>query len=256
MIELDTGTIEEIAAFLVSNDGPRYLSGPKLREFLQRAGIEEIPDSGDVTNAQLAVLRLADPREYGADRTAYEETLRELREILLPEGLQIIHDERGRPSIVTLTSQEGGQGLRGIELKVSLGQVIQDPALAAVAQERLNEADRCSTADAYMACIIMLGSLLEGVLLAAVQERPHGPLPKALQKMGLQDLINLAHEERWIQFDAQLGSELVRQYRNLVHPRLQLATGHFPDADTLDMCRSVVNAIFNDLAAAETDLSS
>jgi len=70
--------------------------------------------------------------------------------------------------------------------------------------------------------------------------------------MGLQDLINLAHREGWIQFEAQLGSELVRQYRNLVHPRLQLATGHFPDADILDMCRSVVNAIFNDLAAAET----
>ena len=100
-----------------------------------------------------------------------------------------------------------------------------------------------------MASIIMLGSLLEGVLVAAAQERPHKPLRRDLDHTGLQELITLAHDEHWIQFDAHHGSDLVRQYRNLVHPRLQLTIGHLPDADTLDICRSVVNAFLNDLAA-------
>ena len=269
MTDLDASTIEEIAAFLTSSEAPRYLSEAKLREFLRRAGIEEIPEAGTMTrrdlarqaltsgnsngniNAERVILRLADPREYPNNKATYEETLRELGEILASEGLTITHDERGRPAITALATQQRVDGLRGIKLNVSLGQVIRDPALAAVAQERLDEADRCQAGGAYMASIIMLGSLLEGVLVAAAQERPHRPLRgnPPIRNVGLQALINLAHEERWIQFDAHLVSDLVRQYRNLVHPLMQLAIGHYPDADTLDMCQSVVNAILNDLAA-------
>lgn len=266
MNELDPSTIDEIAAFLVDNDSPRYLSGPKLREFLARAGIE-VQDSGatsrrelarqalsggtgKVTNAELAVLRLADPREYAADRSVYEETIREIGEILRPEGLKLVHDDRGRPALGELSvARESDDRLRGITLKVSLGQVVRDPALAMVAQERLHEAELCNRAGAYVASVIMLGSLLESVLLAAAQERLRRPPPKPLDRLGLLDLIKLAREEDWIELDAELGSELVRQYRNQVHANRRLAMGHPPDADTLGMCWPVVYAILNDLAA-------
>lgn len=269
MNELDPSTIDEIAAFLVDRDSPRYLSEPKLREFFARAGIE-VRDSGatsrrdlvrqaltggtsEVTNAELAILRLADPREYAADRSVYEETIRELGEILLPESLKLVHDGRGRPSLVELSvAQEADNRLRGITLKVSLDHVVRDPAIAVVAQERLNEAELCNQAGAYVASIIMLGSLLESILLAAVQERLQRPPPKPLDRLGLLDLIKLAREEGWIQLDAELGSELVRQYRNQVHANRRLAMGHRPDADTMSMCWPVVYAILNDLAATAT----
>jgi hypothetical protein len=262
MTQLDASTIEELSAFLTSNDGPRYLSVQKLRDFLGRAGITDIPGPEGMTrrdlarqalssadSAELAILRLADPREFPGDTPAWEETLSELGKILRPESLTITHDDRRRPAIVPLTAQGDSQELRGIALKVSLDEVILDPALAAVAQDRLAEAERCQGAGAYMAAIIMLGSLLEGVLIAAIQERPHAELRRPIESTPLQDLINVAHKEHWIQFDAHRGSDILRQYRNLVHPRLQLAIGHHPDADTLDICRSVVNAALNDLAA-------
>jgi hypothetical protein len=269
MIELDASTKDEIARLMAGDEDRRLRRTEKqLREFFQRAGIEDVPDddrptrlllarraldgSNDgVSNAERAILRLADPREYSSDKAAYEESMRQLGGILNIEGLRIVHDERNRPAITPLElSLEPETALGDVELKVSLDQVISNSDLEAVAQERLNEARSCHSAGAYMSSIIMLGSLLEGVLIAAVQERPHGQLPKPIEMMGLQDLINFAHKQRWIQFDAQLGSQLVRQYRNLVHPGLQLREiGHLPDADTLDMCWPVVNAILNDLAA-------
>jgi hypothetical protein len=269
MIELDASMKDEIAR-LMTGDEDRMLrrTEKKLREFFQNAGIEGVPDddrptrlllarraldggSDGVSNAERAILRLADQREYSSDKAAYEEAVRQIGKILSVEGLQIVYGERNRPAITALDlASKSETTLRDVELKVSLDQVITDPDLTAVAQERLNEARACHNAGAYMSAIIMLGSLLEGVLIAAIRERPHGQLPRPVENMSLQDLIALAHKQRWIQFDAQLGSQLVRQYRNLVHPDLQLRQiGHLPDADTLDICWPVVNAILNDLAA-------
>lgn len=269
MIELDASTKDEVARLMTGDEDRRFRRTEKqLRDFFQRAGIKDVPyddrptrsllarralegSNDGISNAERAILRLADPREYSSDKDAYEESVRQLGEILSTEALQITHDERNRPAIIPLElPPEPEAALGDVELKVSLDQVISDPDLEAVAQERLNEARSCHSAGAYMSSIIMLGSLLEGVLIAAVKERPHGQLPKPIERMGLQDLIDFAHKQRWIQFDAQLGSQLVRQYRNLVHPDLQLRQiGHLPDADTLDMCWPVVNAILNDLAA-------
>lgn len=267
MTDLDPSTLDELTELILGDDGPRYRKGWELRDFLRRAGISDVPDydgtyrrqwtrqlidggGGELTNAERAILRLADQREYAAEQTAYQETLRLLGDILRLEGLQIRHDKRGRPSLAELDDTQQGQAgdtLRGIELKVSISQIITDQALAAAAEQRLHEARLCHHAGAYMASIIMLGSLLEGVLVAVTAERLPEP-PKPLDRITLEELINLAHRQGWIQVDVRMGSELIRRYRNLVHPHAQLRMGDPPDADTLDICWPIVNATLNDLA--------
>jgi hypothetical protein len=180
---------------------------------------------------------------------AYQETLQQLSGILRLEGLQVIHDRRGRPTLAELDEPgESKEALLRTELKVSLAQVITDQAMAAVAEQRLREARICQEAGAYMATVIMLGSLLEGALISTAIERLQGGLPKSQDRIGLEELINLAHEKGWIQVDAKMGSHLIRSYRNLIHPAAQLRMGDPPDADTLEMCWPVVNATLNDLA--------
>jgi hypothetical protein len=266
MIDLDASTLDEIARLLCGDDGPLYRKGWELRDFMQRAGLADVPDQdgaprrpwtrqalegGDsqAMNAERAILRLADAREYAGEKAAYQETLRQLSDILSLEGLQVVHDRRGRPRLAELDEpRESKEALLRVELKVSISQVITDHAMAAVAEQRLREAKTCQEAGAYVATLIMLGSLLEGVLIAVVEERLPGDPPKPLDRIGLEELINLAHKSGWIQVDAKLGSELIRRYRNLVHPAAQLRIGDPPDADTLDMCWPVVNATLNDLA--------
>lgn len=252
MIELDPGTKEEIARLMTSdNDRRLYRTENELRAFARNAGIDSVTDeviggrlrlarlaleggNSEVSNAERAILRLADPREHGAKKDAYEETLRRLGEILSPESLQVVHDQRNRPAIIPLVSRKPNAPLKDIELLVSLDQVVSDPELAAVAQQRLDEARKCHEAGAYIACIIMLGSLIEGVLLDAAASRL-GKLPKPAKDISLDELIKLAHGNGWIQLDAQLGSHLIRQHRNFVHPDLQRRVGAPPDADTLSL---------------------
>jgi hypothetical protein len=259
----DESTVDEIGRLLCGDDGPLYRKGWELQGFLRRAGIADVPeydgsarrawvneiltcsgDTGDPSGAHRVALRLADPREYATEEIAYHATRRRLDEILLLEGLRITRDSRGHPEFTDIDT-----GTLRVELKVSMDQVVSDPALALVIQQRLDEARLCHDTGAYIAAVIMLGSLLEGVLLAAVSERLPNP-PRSLDRMGLHELIDLAHRESWIQVDVKMGSELIRSYRNLVHPLAQVRMGAPPDSDTLDICWPVVNATLNDLAAS------
>ncbi|MFI8879190.1 hypothetical protein [Streptomyces sp. NPDC055243] len=97
----------------------------------------------------------------------------------------------------------------------------------------------------------MLGSLLEGVLVHAADVRPAiVPLPRPARDTRLQDLIQHAHTNQWIDQDAKMASDLLRTYRNLVHPLAEKRAKHSADFDTADLCWSTVNAVLNDLAAS------
>ncbi|MBV9450751.1 MAG: hypothetical protein JO345_33160 [Streptosporangiaceae bacterium] len=231
----DSGFFEEVGLLILKGTGV-------LARFRERISVE-IEDDGNVR-----VHSISEPStvilDQGRNRKHVLTLWKALDEVLLPNGLQIIRDRYGRPGLADVD----GEIIR-VDLNVSMDQVVSDPALAAVAQQRLDEARLCHCSGAYTATIIMLGSLLEGVLVSAVGERLAGQPPKPLDRMGLQDLIALAHREGWIQVDVKMGSELIRMYRNLVHPRAQIRMGDPPDSDTVDICWPIVNATLNDLAA-------
>ena len=174
-----------------------------------------------------------------------------LNEVLTLEGFEVSHS-RGRPVVreyVPPKDQE--QDTPAVVLHVTMSDLVRDPDLAAVLEDRLAEAITCDRNGCYASAIIMLGSLLEGVLLDAVKSR----LPdtnRPLDKWMLGELIETAHREKWIQADAHGFGGKLRDYRNLVHPNAQVRLGHAPDRDTLSMCWPVINATLNDLAATAT----
>jgi hypothetical protein len=267
---LDDSTLAEIARLICGDDGPLiYRRGWELPQFFTRASWPSVPDHDGTPRQEWtldllrrrqqrstddiarAVLRLADPREYRGQEREFKATLHQLNEILALEGLRVDYVD-GRPKLV---EQERivdiGTRPPRVELKVAVEDVVKDPELARAVQLRLDEARTCTTQGAYISALIMLGSLLEGVLLHAAEARPASrSLPKPLRNMGLQDLVDFAHDNGWIQHDAKMASQLVRHYRNLVHPHLEMRTRHTPDSDTVDMCWPIVNAALNDLAAS------
>jgi hypothetical protein len=219
-----------------------------LAKFRERISVE-IDDDGNVhvrSTSEPSTVVL----DQGRNRKHVLTLWKALDEVLPSEGLQIVRDKYGRSGLADADDE-----VMRVDLKVSMNQVVSDPTLAAVTQQRLAEARLCHHGGAYMATIIMLGSILEGVLVSAAEERLTGPPPRPLDRMGLQELIELAHREGWIQVDVKMGSELIRMYRNLVHPRAQIRMGDPPDSDTVDICWPIVNATLNDLAATAPERS-
>lgn len=263
----DDSTLTEIAHLICGDEQVLlYRTGWQLPQFFQRAGWTDVPEHDgtprltwtrqllqerqhdSLEDVSKAVLRLADRREYHGQDDQFKATVSRLNAVLALDGRHVNH-VKGHPVLVLHDPDDEALPVK-VELKVAVADVVTDPELAALVQQRLDEAHICHEHGAYTAAVIMLGSLLEGVLIHAAQSRPvTRPLPRPLDALGLQALVDLAHDHGWIEHDARLASNLVRSYRNLVHPLAQKKTGHSPDRDTLEMCWAVVNATMNDLAA-------
>jgi len=118
--------------------------------------------------------------------------------------------------------------------------LVRDATLREVLKKRWHEIQKCLEAEAYLAAIVMMGSLLEGVLLAVIRSHPRESntaksAPKTkdgkvrnFSEWSLTDMINVAHECGWIEADAKDFSLELRDYRNMVHPWHQCKKSFFP----------------------------
>jgi hypothetical protein len=133
------------------------------------------------------------------------------------------------------------------------------PALEGILQARWIEAQRCQNGGAYLAAVIMMGSILEGLLLAAASDnRPacykasHAPKKReggvaAVEEWKLTHLIDVAVELGWIKTDRGKFSHALRESRNVVHPWEHMATRADFDQSTCKTCWHVLNASVDDL---------
>lgn len=117
--------------------------------------------------------------------------------------------------------------------------LVPDPAMQAILQRRWSECSKCIAANAPLAAIVMMGGLLEALLLARVHKEPNRSLvfkavstPKdksgktlQLQEWTLRHYIDVAHELGWISTSAKDIGEVVRDYRNYIHPQKELSHG-------------------------------
>lgn len=136
------------------------------------------------------------------------------------------------------------------------------PGLEDTIQNRWLEAQRCQHAKAHLAAVIIMGSILEGLLLArasldapAAFKAKAAPRAKdggnvALQDWKLSSLIDVAVELRWLKSDRGSFSHALRQSRNVVHPWEQVSNKADFDEATCGTCWHVLNAAAQDLLAS------
>jgi hypothetical protein len=106
-----------------------------------------------------------------------------------------------------------------------------------VLARRWQECVTCLGAGAPLAATVMMGGLLESLFLARITREPNKqPIftakaapkePKTQQALSLRewtlgDYIAVAHELRWIPQSVKDVSEVVRDYRNYIHPQKEL----------------------------------
>ena len=135
-----------------------------------------------------------------------------------------------------------------------------DGPLLDLLQARMGEAERCIEKEAYLAAVILCGSVLEGLCLG-VGSRDPARANQAFIAQYKQPAPRL-HEwklHQWIDVLGRLGDlspniskfgHALRDFRNYVHPREQLANNFSPDLHTARISFHVVAAAIDDLAAA------
>lgn len=133
------------------------------------------------------------------------------------------------------------------------------PTLQASIERRWREAQKCVHTECYTSAVIMMGSILEGLLLARANLTPQiayqstrapkdksGKVP-AIQDWSLNSLIDVAVDVGWIKSDRGSFSHALRESRNVVHPWVEVTTKANFDLATCKTSWEVLQASVDDL---------
>lgn len=116
--------------------------------------------------------------------------------------------------------------------KPDFAKLISDVGMLRILERRWQETLLCIDAGAYLAATVMMGALLEAILLARINHLPNkapvftsasAPKDQAgktrpLKDWGLKNYLDVANELSWIRQAAKDVGEVLRDYRNYVHP--------------------------------------
>lgn len=117
--------------------------------------------------------------------------------------------------------------------------LVADANMQLILQRRWNEVQLCLNSGANLAATVMMGGLLESLLLARINGSPNkgavfvaksAPRDKAGSTLTLPDwklihMVQVAHELTWITKSAKDVSNVLREFRNYVHPHKEYTDG-------------------------------
>lgn len=118
--------------------------------------------------------------------------------------------------------------------------LIKDDKMKQILLKRWDECIKCIEINAPLSALVMMGGMLEAILLAKINsfdDKPKifkaksAPIDKKtskvfpLQEWTLRNYIDVAHELNWISQSTKDVGEVLRDYRNYIHPYKELSHG-------------------------------
>ncbi len=294
----DPATLEALAEFICGDDSerfPSYRSSSYLTRFFQGIKIDATHDGStrkwwvltvlqelEPADVERVILRLADPREYRGEQKSLRLAIQTMNGILAMESLAVAFDgstpELRRSAGIQLDAEELAKDEPARDEKAFLEQRfpeelrVEELALDAVItgflQARINEVQACPRDKVALGTIILLGSTLEGLLLAVALQHPnafmsssvapkgHSGKTKKLHEWTFSELIIVARNLDLLDVDVEKFSHGLRDFRNYIHPYQQMSENFSPDQHTVDICWQVFRAAYNQLEKRMAQLSA
>jgi len=285
----DPATLDAVADFICGDDTnrfPLYRSSSSLTRFFQAIGINAVHDGStrkwwvlgvlnelEPSRIEQVILRLVDLREYRGDQDKLGLAVRSMNGILAMENLgvgftstkpelrraaPIELDEKKLTTVPAAPDEAAFLGKRFSD-DIRIDELGLDAVITGFLQARVDEVQACPEDKVALGTIILLGSTLEGVLLALAIKYPktfmsssatpkdgHGSTKK-LHDWSLSELINVARDIKLLDVDVSKFSHVLRDFRNYIHPYQQMSEGFSPDRHTVEICWQVFRAAYSQM---------
>ena len=188
-------------------------------------------------------------------RTTYAEALR-VAKVALVDVRRHVATALANPAARVATTSESPPGFSALTA---------DPSMQAILNRRWEEVQQCIGAGAYLAATVMMGGLLETLLLARINVTKNkapiftaksAPRDKAtkqtllLADWKLVNMVEVAHEVGWITKSAKDVSNVLREFRNYIHPHKEHTDGVEIAAEDARMFWEVCKAISRQVLAS------
>lgn len=205
-----------------------------------------VPDADLLeTDQQFKKILVASDR--AAARSTYDSALKQI--------ISLLHALRQHDA---LTAKIGSKPNSTADSAPDFSPLIPDDKMRKVLENRWFECNRCLGAEAPLASVVMMGGLLEALLLARINKEidkskiftakaaPKDPTTGKtlhLKEWTLRHYIDVAHEVGWISKSAKDISEVLRDYRNYIHPFKELSHGVSLTSDDGHLLWEVVKSL-------------
>ena len=147
--------------------------------------------------------------------------------------------------------------------------LITSNGMQAILSQRWYECEVCVVNGAPLAATIMIGGMLEALFLARIigQDKPSRDetfkckaapkddtgKPKDFGEWKLIDFILVAHERQWITSTVKDLSNILRDYRNLVHPQKQLSESRFLNTQDATLIWAIARQMITQILSPSPD---
>lgn len=285
----DPATLESLADFICGDDNkrfPTYRSSSYLTRFFHSIDINATHDGStrkwwvlevlkqlDPQQIERVILRLVDLREYRSDKEQLGLAVRSMNDILAMENLGVgfkgTSPELRRAEPIELDEKELAKSPPASDEAAFLGKQFTediqiddlglDSVITGFLQARVDEVQASPKNKVALGTIILLGSTLEGLLLALAIKHPKTFMSssaapkdrsgsvKKLHDWSLSELINVARDIRLLDVDVSKFSHVLRDFRNYIHPYQQMSESFSPDEHTVDICWQVFRAAYSQM---------
>ena len=145
--------------------------------------------------------------------------------------------------------------------EVSLEKLKIDNVVIDILNSRITEIKNSIKSKSALSCVILCGSVLEGILLGIATSKMKefnqceiSPKNKDTQKVlafnewTLSNFIDVCHKLGYLGLDVKKYSHSLRDFRNYIHPYQQMATRFNPDIETAKISWQVLKAAITDLS--------
>ena len=198
--------------------------------YTHRATITAVLDDGSVKEIDEQFKFLIAATNRATLRAKYISSLKQVEQLL---------GQLQADRIVELASHSSAAVGLTADAAPSFSPLISDLKMQTILINRWKECVTCVDAGAPLAAIVMMGGLLEGLLLAKINQLTDKSMvfkavsaPKdktgnalKLNEWGLKNYMDVAQELRWISKTAKDIGEVVRDYRNYIHPQKEYSHG-------------------------------
>lgn len=279
-MKLSKRTLEELRKIINGDDGiGKYRSGPKLVAFFNDLGFDDVygqgfPSRWAYTDKKLEIINgtpeldkclreTFSPINFIDELDELDKLISHFNKYLAFDKWQIERDE----GLIIFTSidrviiKTNDKGITSEEdeflrktFTIDIDSLGLEQNVSEILKYRLKEIEICVKNDAPLSSIILIGSILEGILLGTASLHPEdfnsseiAPKNKEgrvrkLADWTLNNYIDVATDIGFLKDDVKKFSHSLREYRNYIHPYLQMQTNFFPDEQTATICFQVLKA--------------
>ncbi|MBF0580570.1 hypothetical protein IM774_12550 [Erysipelotrichaceae bacterium RD49] len=280
---LSPKTMEKLGLIITGDvDQTNYRSGPQLVQFFNQLGFHDSYSHGFPSRNSYALekikaingnpeidkcLKMAfNPIDYADKPDKLVERLDFFNKFLVFDNWKVVCENRQIKLVSVKQSENMDPNIQSSSsltlekflqsnFNVDLSSLTIEPALTDILENRLSEIQNCISAGANLSAVIMIGSVLEGLLLAVAEKHPRNfnqvhSAPyngktnkvKPFHEWTLSNLIDCACDVGVLEDDVKKFSQVTREYRNYIHPYEQRRSSFNPSKETAEICLQVLKA--------------